>query len=77
MTKIFRFFHRRLRIEEVLIIQNIPQSLPQAGVVLRPFFFAGLGKNLSYAQHTEAEPTPYDLSEPLTEFRVLFPVFFI
>lgn len=57
--------------------QNIPQSLPQAGVVLRPFFFAGLGKNLSYAQHTEAEPTPYDLSEPLTEFRVLFPVFFI
>ena len=34
--------------------QNVPQSLPQAEVVLRPFFFAGLGKNLSYAQHTEA-----------------------
>ena len=29
------------------------------------------------AQRIEAEPTPYDLSEPLTEFRVLFPVFFI
>lgn len=39
--------------------------------------FRRAGKNLSYAQHTEAEPTPYDLSEPLTEFRVLFPVFFI
>ena len=57
--------------------KDIPQSLPQAEVVLRPFFFAGLGKNLSYAQRIEGEPIPYDLAEPLTEFRVLFPAFFI
>lgn len=56
--------------------ENIPQSLPQAQVVLRPFLFAGLGKNLDYAQQIEHNALQYDVSELLTEFRILFPAFF-
>ena len=46
-------------------------------VKLRPVMFAGLGKNLEFAQSLESvDGMKYDRQEPLKEYRVLVPCMF-
>ena len=56
---------------------NIPDSLPSAEATLRPFMFAGLGANLAYSQRFEDNTLSYDRKQDTTEYRVMYPCFFL
>ena len=60
-----------------LELSNIPDSLPSAEVVLRPFIFAGLGENLEFSQSLDSETLSYDRTQKTTEYRALYPCFFV
>jgi DUF1680 family protein len=56
---------------------DIPASLEKSTVILRPFMFAGLDKNLACGQCYDRMDIVYDRSPVLTGYRVLFPCFFV
>jgi len=56
---------------------NVPNSLPSAEVILRPFMFAGNYGNLDFSQRYEDTTLQYDRKQDITECRVLYPCLFV